>query len=265
MGDAVLRPFIERFAVVTAMVIAMVFVGTMALAANNEKKSVAKAASVKKVAIAVIGDSMARSYCRGLTHFARSIKSVEILCWTKPSTGLTRDDYYDWEDALLGRLKKRTPDAAIVSMGANDAQRLVYKKKILEFAAADWTEVYSSRVEKFIKTLNAKGSRVFWVGMPIARSARYTKRMRHLNKIYSTNVEGNAQTFLSLWKLTQDKNGRFTRSMRDPKGRMRIARATDGIHFTKDGELIVACYLFNSVLPQMGIQEQPKGCRSKKK
>lgn len=258
----------RRFGAICAVALAILSVlaagGLDALAASDDAKNSARTAGAKKMAIAVIGDSMARSYCRGLSHHARSISSVEILCWTKPSTGLTRVDFFDWENALTGKLSKAVPDVAIVSMGANDAQRMVYNKNILEFAAADWTEVYSTRVGKFVDTLSARGSRVFWVGMPIARSNRYSKKMRHLNEIYAANVNSRAQTFLPLWSLTQDKNGRFTKSMKDANGRLRIARASDGIHFTGQGELIVACYLLSNVLPQFGIEELPKGCNAKK-
>ena len=258
-----MRPFIAICAAVLAIAGTVPY-AIEARAASDDAKDAGRAAE-NTLAIAVIGDSMARSYCRGLSHYARSLPSVDILCWTKPSTGLTRIDFYDWKEALTGKLQGKIPDAAVVSMGANDAQRMVYNKNVLEFAADDWTEVYSTRVGKFVETLSARGSRVFWVGMPIARSNRYSKRMSHLNQIYSANVKQRAQTFLPLWSLTQDKNGKFTKSMRDPKGRLRIARASDGIHFTGDGERIVACYIFRSVLPRLGVEDLPKGCRSKKK
>lgn len=259
-----MRPLVAICTFVFALMLGASPSGHNAFAASDDANKAVHGVAKKKMAIAVIGDSMARSYCRGLSHYARSISSVEILCWTKPSTGLTRVDFFDWEAALTGRLKKKVPDAAIVSMGANDAQRMVYNKSILEFAAADWTEVYSTRVGKFVERLSARGSRVFWVGMPIARSNRYSTRMRHLNEIYSENVKSRSQTFLSLWSFTQDKNGKFTKSMKDSAGRFRIARATDGIHFTGQGELIVACYLLNNILPKFGIEELPKGCDVKK-
>ena len=256
----------RRFIVAGALAIAMLAGGATyapgVAAASEESKTKAP----KKVSIAIIGDSMARSYCRGLGHFERSMKSVEFLCWTKPSTGLTRIDYYDWADALTEKLEESVPDAAIVSMGANDAQRMVLNKNILEFAEPRWTEAYSSRVARFITALTAKGTRVFWVGMPIARSARYSKRMSHLNKIYSDNVNGKSQTFLPLWSLTQDKNGKFTRSMKDlRRADKRVARATDGIHFTGHGELIVSCHLLQKILPELKVDERPKRCGGSKK
>ena len=149
-------------------------------------------------------------------------------------------------------------------MGANDGQRMVLDKKILEFAEPRWTEAYSNRVAGFITALTARGTKVFWVGMPIARSARYSKKMRHLNKIYADNVQMKSEVFLPLWALTQDKNGRFTRSMKDSSGRNRIARAKDGIHFTGDGERIVACYLLRQILPKLGVEERPKRCGASK-
>ncbi|MCY4137193.1 MAG: DUF459 domain-containing protein [Rhodobacteraceae bacterium] len=223
-------------------------------------KDVTEAVANENVSIAIIGDSMARSYCRGLQHQTRELESVDILCWVHPSSGLTRNDYYDWAEALNGNLTQTAPDAAIVSMGANDAQRLVLNRKILEFASPDWSSEYSSRVDAFIQTLQKSGTRVFWVGMPIARSARYSKRMRHLNEIYSESVKVHNALFLPLWELTQDKEGGFTNAMKDPGGRKRIARENDGIHFTRAGEHIVACHLIRNVFPEMGIDNMPATC-----
>lgn len=201
------------------------------------------AAADRPLSVAIIGDSLARGYCRGLRRLLRRDDAYRLECWAHPSSGLTRPDFFDWSARLSEYLASDRIDLAIVSMGANDAQRMVLDDRILDFEEQAWADAYGARVEDVIAQLDAHGAKVIWVGMPIARSDRYARRMARLNEIYISHVEGKAVTFLSLWEATQDETGRYAAALPDASGRTRIMRDDDGIHFTGAGEQLVSCML----------------------
>ncbi|MFN6979652.1 MAG: DUF459 domain-containing protein [Gemmobacter sp.] len=191
----------------------------------------------------MIGDSLAGDYCRGLQRHIGRTAGWRLLCWAHPSSGLTRIDFFDWDAKLRDYLAAETIDVAFVSMGANDAQRIVLTDKVLDFETEAWAEVYGARVAATIAQLGAAGAAVVWVGLPTASSARYARRLDWLNGIYEAQAEAAGIAFVPLWERTSDASGRYVSTLPDATGRDRPARKSDGFHFSMDGETLVACDL----------------------
>lgn len=191
--------------------------------------------------VAIIGDSMAKGYCRGLRRHLKGNDGYRIKCWSHPSSGLTRPDFLNWDDKLAGYLEGEKVDIAVVAFGANDAQRMVLDDQILDFTDEAWAAAYGARIDRIIDQLEAHGAQIIWVGMPIARSARYSRKMDRLNAIYAQRMAARDVPFLSIWEATQDATGRYSAALPDAKGRTRVMRDGDGIHFTGAGEALVSC------------------------
>lgn len=193
--------------------------------------------------VAVVGDSLAGDYCRGLRRVLAGQEGFRVLCWAHPSSGLTRVDFFDWDATLAAYLAETVPDVAIVSMGANDAQRIVLEDRVLDFETDAWAEVYAARMDALLAQFAAAGSRVIWVGLPTASSSRYMKKLGWLNAIYEDRAAAGGADFVPLWERTSDASGRYVSTLTDAEGRERPARKSDGFHFSMDGETIVACTL----------------------
>lgn len=191
--------------------------------------------------VAIIGDSMAKGYCRGLRRHLKGNDGYRIKCWSHPSSGLTRPDFLNWDDKLAGYLEGEKIDIAVVAFGANDAQRMVLDDQILDFTDEAWAQAYGARIDRIIDQLQAHGAQIIWVGMPIARSARYSRKMDRLNAIYVARMAARNVPYLSIWEATQDATGRYSAALPDAKGRTRVMRDGDGIHFTGAGEALVSC------------------------
>ncbi|MEM9049975.1 MAG: DUF459 domain-containing protein [Pseudomonadota bacterium] len=191
--------------------------------------------------VAIIGDSMAKGYCRGLRRHLKGVEGYALNCWSHPSSGLTRNDFLDWDAKLAGYLSETRIDIAVVAFGANDAQRLVLADRILDFDEAAWAEEYGDRVERIIDQLSVHGAQIVWVGMPISRSARYSRKMARLNEIYAARTAARGVPYLSIWEATQDDSGRYSAALPDATGRTRVMRDKDGIHFTGAGEALISC------------------------
>ena len=209
--------------------------------------SVQAAEAGKRINIAVVGDSIARGYCRGLKRQMATLPDVNILCWTKPSSGLTRLDFFDWNRKLQNLLKSSHIHYAIVSVGANDAQQITRDNRILKFSDPNWDEVYEARVSQMVLLFKEKGVEVYWLGMPIVRSPRYAVKMSRLNSIYTRATTNTGANYISIWKFTQSESGEYTRIIKGLSGRNQIARAQDGIHFSRVGEQIVSCYILREI------------------
>jgi hypothetical protein len=203
------------------------------------------AATGTPVTVAVVGDSLAGDYCRGLRRVLHRVPGYDVQCWAHPSSGLTRIDYFDWDATLRDYLATGAPSIAIVGMGANDAQRIVVDRAMYDLDDPEWSEIYGGRVDGMIGALRAAGSEVVWVGLPSASSRRYDGKLAHIDGVYRARALAAEIAFLDLRTRTLDGSGRYVATLPDKSGRTRPARQSDGIHFSADGEVLVGCMLLD--------------------
>ncbi|MCW5772717.1 MAG: DUF459 domain-containing protein, partial [Rhodospirillaceae bacterium] len=79
--------------------------------------------------VAVIGDSVAGDLARGLYKLFHAHSKHEVIQYTKPATGLMRNDVYDWMAALRDLVRQRKFDVAAVMIGGNDRQSIWIDKR----------------------------------------------------------------------------------------------------------------------------------------
>jgi hypothetical protein len=212
------------------------------------------------LSVAVVGDSLAGDYCRGLRRVLSGVSGYEVLCWAHPSSGLTRVDFFDWDQTLRDYLATTTPDIAIVGMGANDAQRIVVDRSMYDLTDPEWIQIYGGRVDTMIGQLKAAGTQVVWVGLPTASSRRYAEKLAHIDTIYRDRAARAEVGFLDLRVRTSDAQGRYVATLPDKTGRTRPARQSDGIHFSSDGEVLVGCMLLDYLPGGEGIRADSRLC-----
>lgn len=190
--------------------------------------------------LAVIGDSLAQDLWNGLHKLYRGQEKVEFIRFTKVSSGLVRDDVYDWNAHVKTFVAENDYDTAIVLIGGNDRQGITIGSKRLQRFGKAWTEEYARRVDDFIATLKSKGGAVYWLGLPIVRSKRMANDYLKLNKVYRAQADANNVTYIDTWKLFETKDGKYTSFGLDLKGAKRRLRKDDGLHFTVAGKLVFA-------------------------
>lgn len=186
--------------------------------------------------IAVIGDSLAQDLWNGLHKLYRDNDKVEIIRFTQVSTGLVRDDVYNWKDALTEFVSAQEFDIAIVLMGGNDRQPIRANGKRLKRHTDAWYEEYGNRVAALIDILKPEATQVYWLGLPIVRSNRMARDYRRFNKIYKAQADALDIKFIDTWSLFEDENGSYTSFGPDVSGVNRTLRKDDGTHFTVTGK-----------------------------
>lgn len=206
------------------------------------------------VRIHTLGDSTAFSIGWGVARAAGASGLATATVDARTSTGLTRNDYFDWPAHLLG-LVVAPPEVAVVSFGANDSQPLTRPdSSVVAFDAPGWREEYGRRVEGVMTLLTGLGVRVYWVGQPIARDPGYTDRMRVLDDVYR-DVVGRFPdaTYVDATYWLSDDAGGYTDVLPGPDGAPVGIRDDDGIHLSTSGGDFLGAVVLNQILADHGV------------
>lgn len=193
--------------------------------------------------ILVVGDFLADGLAEGLvTAYAQS-PGIRIVSSTSGSSGLVRDDYYDWPAAIGPIIEEQKPSLVIVMVGSNDRQQLLVDGSREKVRSAKWTEEYGARAGRLVKEIRARGLPLFWVGLPSFKSSSMSNDMLAFNDVYRGVVEAAGGQFIDIWDGFVDENGAFSSVGPDMNGQRVRLRGSDGINLTRDGKRKVAFYV----------------------
>jgi hypothetical protein len=184
-----------------------------------------------------IGDSTAQALGRLLEVNFQGNPSVSHRTIHQNSTGLTRQDFYDWPAALPALLAEGAPDAVVVSLGDNDAQPLQPQgsSEFVEVGSPRWTQEYSRRLAAFVDQLTAAGARVYVVGQPVMRDPGFDGRIAVVDSAYRALAAANPGiTYIDSRALLGDDAGAYTDTLPGPGGPVTV-RNSDGIHLSLEG------------------------------
>ena len=133
-----------------------------------------------------IGDSTAQALGQLLTATFEGDPAISTRTIDRTSTGLTRQDYFDWPAALPGILAEGPPDVVVVSMGDNDAQPLQPQgsSTFVDVGSPEWIAEYTRRLAGFVDQLAAAGSRVYLMGQPTMRDPTFNARISAVDSAY---------------------------------------------------------------------------------
>jgi uncharacterized protein len=193
--------------------------------------------------VVVLGDSLGEGLWSGLYRAFEEDKTLEFIQHAKPNSGFARTDTYDWNEQLAKLLKEDTYQIAVVMFGASDAQGVRSGKEWLKVGSEGWREIYGQRVEAFIKQLRAANVAVYWVGLPIMRSATQNEDAEKLNDVYREKAFINGARYVETWTGFSDESGRYSPYGPDMTGQVKRLRADDGVHFTARGYLKLAHFV----------------------
>ena len=189
--------------------------------------------------IVVVGDNLAFGVARDLGEALDDIPDLDVERLAVGSSGLVRDDFYDWPAELKTILEEPTA-AVVLIIGANDRQPLRDDKGSHQPNSDDWLRLYTERVEELAAIPKAAGVPLFWVEMPVMSSGSLTSTLTLTNAIFRDKTEAAGGTFVETWDQFVDESGKYSRSGPDLTGTQKRLRTGDGIHFTKAGYDVLA-------------------------
>lgn len=209
-----------------------------------------KSPDAKKVL--VVGDFVAGSLGDGLKVAFETTPGIVIETRANGSSGIVRDDYFDWPKALPDAIAELKPAVIVVSLGANDRQMMRIGDVQEKFRTDAWTEEYRKRVNALATFARKDNLPVLWVGMPSFQSTSMTADMVTFNGIYREEVEKVGGQFIDIWDGFVDEGGKFVLTGSDINGQQVRLRGSDGINLTKAGKRKLAFYVEKDIRKLLG-------------
>ncbi|WP_342361163.1 SGNH family hydrolase [Terrarubrum flagellatum] len=187
--------------------------------------------------ILVLGDSFGEQLANGLDEAFADEPEIAVNRRTRPESGLTRVDYYDWPKTVRDILASdQKISFVVIQLGANDRQPIRDEtNQPYEPTTDRWREIYSQRVDAMLQGFAEKHIPVFWVGMPPMQSPRYSTEMMTLNDVLRAASQKAGAKFIDIWEPFVDSENKFSPYGPDLTGQTSKLRANDGVHFTKAG------------------------------
>ncbi len=186
--------------------------------------------------VAILGDSLAQMLGQGLQEEFADRPEVGLLKKARESSGLVRDDYYDWPKAVRDLLASNERiSMAVMMVGSNDRQPLKDAEGTYDPLTPKWRELYSKRVEDIAQQFKDKRIPLVWVGLPAMRNDKLSSDIISFNEIYRSVAEKMGQSYADTWEAFVDDRGQYDAYGPDMSGQIVKLRAGDGVHFTKAG------------------------------
>ena len=213
----------------------------------------AAASSEPTFFINVMGDSLGQILAQGLQDGLSDRPEILVRRKARESSGLVRDDFYDWlkaaRDAAAGPERL---DFAVMMVGANDRQTIKDAAGAYEPRSDKWREIYVRRVEDIATAFRDKKIPLVWVGLPVMRNDRQSADAVYLNDIFREAAVRTGAVYVDTWEAFVDDKGQYSPYGPDLTGQVGKLRAGDGIHFTKTGARKLAHFVEGDIRRALG-------------
>lgn len=218
---------------------------------------VEKAEDAKRVL--VVGDFMAGGLAEGLATAYGEEARVLVVDRANGSSGLVRDDHYDWPGNIGAVIDEQKPSAVIVMIGSNDRQQMVVNGAREAPRTEAWTAEYERRVAALTKIVRDRQLPLIWVGNLPFRPGAMSSDMIAFNDIYRRIVTEAGGEYVDVWDGFVDETGAFAANGPDMNGQPAQLRAGDGINVTRQGRRKMAFYVERPLARLLQLDGQTPG------
>ena len=189
-----------------------------------------------KLRVAVIGDSLSQGLGPAIERWMNP-SVVRVLSLGRQSTGLSREDYFNWQAGMRQIVEEFRPDLVFVMLGSNDAQAQILRDGTsIPVGSEQWVEGYRDRAANLLGEATRAGTHVVWVGIPIVEERQRWDFYRRVNDIYRDTASADPfGTYVDTWTPFEGRDGGYTAFVRNERGDLVEVRASDGVHFTPSG------------------------------
>lgn len=210
-----------------------------------------------KLRVAVIGDSLSQGLGPAIERWMNP-SVVRVLSLGRPSTGLSREDYFNWQAGMRQIVEEFRPDLVFVLLGSNDAQAQISRDgTAIPVGSVQWLEGYRERAANLLREATRAGTHVVWVGIPIVKERQRWDFYRRVNDIYRDTASADPLgTYVDTWAPFEGRDGGYTAFVRNDRGDLVEVRAPDGVHFTPTGYASLARMAIRAADQAFGMPEK---------
>jgi uncharacterized protein len=186
----------------------------------------------------VAGDSLAQVPGDALERASGSRKEINVLAVeSRLSTGLGQPGLYNWFTRIENVISSLRPKVAVLSFGADDAHDYLggvpAGRTIGNLGSPSWSAEYRRRLEGVTRELNAAGTYVVWIGLPIPAGQGFSRSFpvvnRLLRRVAARHRHG--AVYIDTWHMLDSAQGKYTDYLRNAHGKVVLLRARDGVHY----------------------------------
>jgi hypothetical protein len=206
-----------------------------------------------QAALYVTGDSLATTPGESIINQALGTGVIGLLGPVDGhvATGLARPEIFNWPAYLTDVVNRDKPDAVVLTIGSNDDQSLTGDGGGQSFGTPEWIAEYSRRVGGLMDALTGSGeTTLFWVGIPpMANGERFDTRYTIINEIFEEEAKKRPGevAFVDTVPILSAFGGGYTEYLALDDGSVVQVRATDGIHFTREGGDLIAAEVLETM------------------
>jgi hypothetical protein len=200
--------------------------------------------------VAIYGDSHAGGFGPFLQRLLDESGIVESSVTYKVSSGLVRDDFYDWPAELPAIVEADDPDIAVVAWGGNDAQGITVDGQVHPLTSDAWAQIYAERVTQMLDILTGSGARVVWVGLANAPDPEFSARLEVVRDVTRAAIDAYPVpvAYVDTWARFSGLSGGYAEYVIDPRdGVGKDVRAGDGNHLNPTGAEILSLDIWEAV------------------
>lgn len=208
--------------------------------------------------VLVVGDFLGGGLAEGLEAVYAENPHIRIVDKSNGSSGLVRDDFFDWPQEIGPLIEAEKPAAVVVMLGSNDRQQLDVDGVGEAPRSEKWTQEYNRRTKAFAKAITERKAPFIWVGIPAFKSPKMTSDMLAFNEVYRAASESAGSEFVDIWDGFVDENGSFVTVGPDVNGQAVRLRSDDGINLTRAGKRKLAFYAEKPLNKLLGETTSPE-------
>lgn len=196
-----------------------------------------------------IGDSMMEGVAPHAMKMLTDRFQVRSINLSKRSTGLAYPSAFDWPKTVRETLSKpNNIGAMVVFLGPNDPWSMPAEQrgKWLTFKSSDWEESYRNRIRSILNEAKIHNVALIWISPPNMRRNDLNSGMDYLRTLYASETETANYIYLSGNSILGYSGTQYD-DYRDVNGRHVRLRSGDGIHFTPQGQIMIAESILASI------------------
>jgi len=201
--------------------------------------------------IFVLGDGLAGGLQAGMARLAETNDRLSVDGRFKEDSGLTRPEFYDWNEAVPRIFQRNEIDIVVMLVGMNDVQTIKDQNFRYAVGTPDWAKTYAARVDGLLTTLKQTGAAIYWVSLPPMASEEYDRDIAAIAALQKSRVEAAGIRYVDIKPAFSDTSGRFIERGPDDTGEVRRLRDRDGIHFMRVGNNKLASLVLAAIQKDM--------------
>jgi len=203
------------------------------------------------------GDSLAYLFGASLSKRLANTGIVEPTYDSRPSSGLTSPEFFDWPSHAKEEMQRVDPEIVVFIIGTNDFS-VPQPRPVDDHGDPAWRAFYSLLVKQMLDIFGSNERPVYWIGGPTLKDQRKDDGVRQINDVARDVVSSrHGDTYIDAYQLFSDpKDGGYTPTLPGFNGANVRVRTSDGIHFTESGANYLAARVFEHLDHRCRLNEQ---------